>query len=319
MPIEVDQMLIRLNYVNNKIETFVPSKSLLWERHDLQSEYRFHNYKIIKAANRYFLLGGRLQNHSTSPCAEFFGVQKLTLRSFMLEQRDWCSAASLVKSDGQRSLYAIGGKTFSQVDLRSIECYNIDKDQWQAVKTKLNMKSTIFTSVQCFQNRYLYIMATDCSSIEVLDTNSPDHQFCTVIHLKMDFQIEDLMRPVLMPLNEDEIAFLLSQQDSESEHESSEQLSVSEHGFSQTQQFHGDFLFLASCGKNRPCPLMLLSVELGEIRPLESVIEWGGPVTTDRFSSQQVIKDSYNTFYLDGENQTLSVNLVKSETVSLQQ
>mgnify|MGYP003943825635 CR=1 FL=1 len=99
----------------------------------------------------------------------------------MLEQRDWCSVASLVKSDGQRFLFAIGGKTFSQVDLRSIESYSVDRDQWQGLKTQLNMKSSIFTSVQCFENRYIYIMATDCSSLEVLDTESPEDLFCRVI------------------------------------------------------------------------------------------------------------------------------------------
>ena len=88
----------------------------------------------------------------------------------MLEQRDNCSCTTLLQSDGQRVVYAIGGKTFSQVQLRTIECYNIQTDTWVLLKTQLNMKSSIFTSVVCFENRYLYVMAADCLTIEVLDT-----------------------------------------------------------------------------------------------------------------------------------------------------
>ena len=50
--------------------------------------------------------------------------------------------------------------------------------------------------------------------------------------------------------------------------------------------FSGDFLLMGTCGNNIPCPLMLLSVGLAEIRPLAQVVEWKGPVVSDRFSSQ---------------------------------
>jgi hypothetical protein len=79
------------------------------------------------------------------------------------------------------------------------------------------MKSSIFTSVVCFENRYLYIMAADCLTIEVLDTHDLSQKFCHLIQLKMDFVVEDLMRPVMMSLDQDEICYLQSQQESESD------------------------------------------------------------------------------------------------------
>jgi hypothetical protein len=101
---------------------------------------------------------------------ELVGGRRLVQRANLTEQRDWCSSVSIVKSDGQRFVYAVGGRTFSQVDLRSIEKYDVDRDRWHSVKTQLNMKQSIFTSLISFENRFIYIMAPDCYSLEVLDT-----------------------------------------------------------------------------------------------------------------------------------------------------
>jgi Kelch motif len=65
----------------------------------------------------------------------------------------------MIKSDGQRQLYAIGGKNYSSVELRSIERYDLDRDTWICIKTILNQKG-MFTTAITFENRYVYVMDT---------------------------------------------------------------------------------------------------------------------------------------------------------------
>lgn len=212
IPIPMNQKLIRLNCANLRVEVFEPDCSDRWQKYELATDFRYHNYKITRAGHRYFLIGGKEQYQTqciglTSPCVELVGGRRLVQRAHMLEQRDWCSVASLIKSDGQRFLYAIGGKTFSQVDLRSIEKYDVDKDRWSLVKTQLNMKTGIFTAVTVFENRYIYIMAHDCLSLEVLDTERSE-TMCTILNLKTPLDCQEMMRPILLPLNDTEILYL---------------------------------------------------------------------------------------------------------------
>lgn len=56
----------------------------------------------------------------TSPCAELIH-KRILHKADMREQRDWCCVATLNPQNGSRCIYAIGGKTYSQVELRSIE------------------------------------------------------------------------------------------------------------------------------------------------------------------------------------------------------
>lgn len=59
----------------------------------------------------------------------------------------------------------------------------MDKDKWTDVRTKLNMKSVIFTSVICFDH-YVYIFDRDCQYIEVFDSDKQD-TMCKVLNIKM--------------------------------------------------------------------------------------------------------------------------------------
>lgn len=130
--------------------------------------------------------------------------------------------------------------------------------------------------MQCFDNRFLYVMAADCHTIEVVDTHDPNQTFCQVIHLKLLEDYEDLMRPLMIPLNQDEICYLHSLQDEDNDSiqniSSDSQDQLSQHfDESLTEEFKlaGDFLLIASRGNNKPCPLMLVSVALAEIRSLD--------------------------------------------------
>lgn len=100
----------------------------------------------------------------------------------MREQRDWCCVATLNPKNGSRCIYAIGGKNYSQVELRSIEKYNLDSNKWESVKTMLNMYDGIFMSVTTFENRFIYIMNRDSTVIELFDTEAND-TMCSVLPL----------------------------------------------------------------------------------------------------------------------------------------
>jgi len=60
-------------------------------------------------------------------------------------------------------------------------------------------------------------MAADCNTIEVVDTHDPNQTFSQVIHLKLPEDYEDLMRPLMIPLNKDEICYLHSLQDEDND------------------------------------------------------------------------------------------------------
>lgn len=147
---------------------------------------------------------------------EICGSRRLVQRAFLLEQRDWCAVTSLVKSDGQRFIFAIGGKNYSGVDLRSVEKYDCDRNRWQTIRPILRMKKSIFASALCFEDRYLYVLAADCQSLEVLDTErESDDKMFDFVPLSFSAKVSpDLMRPLLLPLDESEIIFLHSCQDS---------------------------------------------------------------------------------------------------------
>lgn len=204
----------------------MPAFELRWLKFDLETCERFSNFKIAKAGNRYFVIGGRSdKSNKTSPCSELI-ERRIVKRENMTEQREWFSVTQMIKSDGQRQLYAIGGKNYSSVELRSIERYDLDMDKWIGIKTILNQKG-MFTTAITFENRYVYVMDTMCQTIEVLDTEKED-KMCTLLYLKLPDDLQ-FMRPLLLPLNENEILYLRNSQDSFSlsEYSGSSQMSQS--------------------------------------------------------------------------------------------
>lgn len=79
------------------------------------------------------------------------------------------------------------------------------------IKPSLKMKKSIFASVICFEERFLYVLAADCQSIEVLDTENEEGKMFDFLSLNFSNKVDiDLMRPLLLPLNEAEIIFLHS-------------------------------------------------------------------------------------------------------------
>lgn len=179
------------------------------------------------------------------------------------------------------------------------------------------MKTGIFTAVTVFENRYIYIMAHDCLSLEVLDTERSE-TMCTILNLKTPLDCQEMMRPILLPLNDTEILYLQSCQDSWSEQSENSTTSehrasivseddttsfkeecedVSENGYDngdgdendeeeKEMPFRGDFLFMASAGNNKACPIMCLSVGLQEVRLLSELVGCKINEVADRFSSQ---------------------------------
>lgn len=80
----------------------------------------------------------------------------------------------------------------------------------------------------------------------------------------------------MLPLNYNEICYLRSCQDGLSGLDSASFSSshASENEDDNLSEFFGDFVFFGAATK--ACPIMLLSMQLAEARPLDEVIEWKG-------------------------------------------
>jgi hypothetical protein len=202
------------------------------------------------------------------------------------------------------------------------------------------MKKSIFASALCFENRYIYILAADCQSLEVLDTAREDtDKMFDLVPLSFSQKVStDMMRPLLLPLDETEIAFLHCCQDSqgsagaleqnssfsESSRNSCAEAQCHEHECQaspsqrlseisdESPGYRGDFLFLATAGSTSYNEVMCLSVQLQEVRCLQEVTGMPALTYKDSFSSQQFVHAG-ETVYIDGDNATYCLSIVNNQ------
>ncbi|CDW74752.1 kelch motif family protein [Stylonychia lemnae] len=102
-------------------------------------------------------------------------------------------------------LYAIGGKGINVV-MKSIEKYDIERDEWSELKIQLNNERA-FASALSFANRYIYIIGgttnTDC--LEIIDTDKENETLrCTLVLLNLN-SYQPWFKEILLPIDSEGI------------------------------------------------------------------------------------------------------------------
>jgi len=103
-----------------------------------------------------------------------------------------------------------------QVAVKSIEKYDMERDEWVQIRTQLNYCRAL-CSVVTFGNRYIYVLGGSIESecIEVLDSfKEYDKIKCDMINLQLCDKYTPWFKEIILPLGihnfEDDSVMILS-------------------------------------------------------------------------------------------------------------